>query len=123
MKGATWMGCGMVAALVVGCAASPLNPILEEQLRLIDEMTAILNEVTDKRSYDDAQLRLKELKRRGRDLEAKLEKQVKTLSEEETEAAVKKYKGLREEATVRFFEAQKQAMEKAGLVSPTAPMP
>jgi uncharacterized protein YcfL len=72
MKKPVFIGCGiMLAAVLVGCGSSGPDAIAKEQISLLDQMTAIMEKVTDKKSLDEANTKIKELSERSKELDKK----------------------------------------------------
>ena len=103
-------GCGiMLAALVIGCGSSGPDALMKEQLGLLDQMTSIMDKVTDKKSFDEAQVKIKELLERGKDIE----KKAKGFSAEQLKAVEEKYKPELEASAKKFKDATVRATMKA----------
>jgi len=104
-------GCGiMVAALVIGCGSSSSpspEAVIKEQLSIQAQMTGIMEKVTGKKSFEEAQVKVKELAKRSNDLargftEDQLERAAEKLKRE-SEASFKKYEAAYKEALMKVL--------------------
>ncbi|HMF17239.1 MAG TPA: hypothetical protein VKE98_08540 [Gemmataceae bacterium] len=103
-------GCGiMLAALVIGCGSSGPEAVIKEQLSIMDQMTSIMQKVTDKKSFDEAGVKIKELTERAKELE----KKAKGFTADQMKGLEEKYKPQLEASAKKFAEASMNAMTKA----------
>jgi hypothetical protein len=103
------MGCGLLlTAVVVGCAGSSDDAVMKEQISLMNEISTIMEKVTDGQSLKDAEKKMENLKKRGQELEAK----VKTWSDDKKKAMGQKFEPEIKAASERMGKAMVAAMMK-----------
>lgn len=104
------MGCGLLlAAVLVGCGSSSEDAVAKERIAVLDQMSGILEKVTDAKSFKDAEAQMAKLKTKAEDLAAKSNK----WSESTKKAMETKYKAQIEASMERMQKAMMTASTKA----------
>ena len=112
MHGPKILGVGLLmAAFVVGCSsASPEEAVMKEQISIMNEMSAVLENVKDEKAGKEVEEKMNNLKKRSEDLQ----KKAQGLSKEKLEQAAKKHEAEFKAAGERFGKAMIGSMKFMG---------
>jgi hypothetical protein len=98
MKKTLVAGCGLALSLIlVGCGSSGVDAVVQEQISVMNETAAILENAKSGKTAD-AQTRMEKLRSRTQELQ----KQLKGLPENEVKAAVARHKDALSKAVQRL---------------------
>ena len=102
MKHSRFVGLGfLVAAILIGCGGGGEDAVVKEQISIMNEMSSILEGVTDANSMQAAKPKIDALKKRGDEVVAK----TKNWTPEKTKALAERYQAEMKAATERMFKA------------------